>query len=227
MRWFAISIESVACHGIELSIISRCTVVRRICECLVVTPTSHSKSSHSTGIFRNAMLLKLSLPCELWRETRTLWCRTLPVSGKKTAWDEGRKLWEINALRWLLTRSLSSLFDSGGNMALSLLDIAICSAALLIFHWLSNRGSRRSSLPLPPCLPGLPVIGNLRDLQADENWLTFLQWGKAYSMFKPLIWHILLLPSLPLVRLWSHPLTFARNWFCICEHTGSGRWPLR
>ncbi|CAL1695172.1 unnamed protein product [Somion occarium] len=62
-------------------------------------------------------------------------------------------------------------------MGFTLLNIAICSAALLAFHWLySRRGSRHSS---PPSLPGLPIIGNLRDLQAHENWLTFFRWGKA------------------------------------------------
>lgn len=43
---------------------------------------------------------------------------------------------------------------------------------------------QRPRLPFPPGPKGLPLIGNLRDLPAQYQWLKYEKWGQEFG--KPL-----------------------------------------
>lgn len=45
--------------------------------------------------------------------------------------------------------------------------------------------SRKRSTPMPPGPPGLPILGNVRDMPTDHEWLTFTEWGKTYGEHLP------------------------------------------
>ncbi len=36
---------------------------------------------------------------------------------------------------------------------------------------------------LPPGPKGLPLVGNLCDMPAEQEWLTFTRWGEKYGTF--------------------------------------------
>lgn len=40
------------------------------------------------------------------------------------------------------------------------------------------QGRRRSRLPFPPGPKGHPLIGNLRDMPAQYQWLKYEEWGR-------------------------------------------------
>ena len=42
--------------------------------------------------------------------------------------------------------------------------------------------ARSHGLPLPPGPPGLPVLGNLREVQAELPWKLYHELGKTYGM---------------------------------------------
>jgi hypothetical protein len=41
----------------------------------------------------------------------------------------------------------------------------------------------RPKLPFPPGPPKHPLIGNLLNFPLDQQWLTFLEWGKEYGRY--------------------------------------------
>ena len=63
------------------------------------------------------------------------------------------------------------------------LDIAVCVLTLLLLRWVYNRRARGNAqnLPHPPGPPGLPLIGNLRDLPTHPAWLKYEQWSREYG----------------------------------------------
>ncbi|TFK25351.1 cytochrome P450 [Coprinopsis marcescibilis] len=54
--------------------------------------------------------------------------------------------------------------------------------ATLGFLWIVRRRSgKKSRLPLPPGPPGLPLIGNLKDMPTSLEWERYHEWCKEYN----------------------------------------------
>ncbi|KAH8110769.1 cytochrome P450 [Phellopilus nigrolimitatus] len=68
-------------------------------------------------------------------------------------------------------------------MLLILLEaIAFLCASLCLRVWLSRRKLKSSrGLPCPPGPKGLPLLGNIFDMPAAEEWETARQWGEQYG----------------------------------------------
>ncbi|CAL1695170.1 unnamed protein product [Somion occarium] len=56
---------------------------------------------------------------------------------------------------------------------------AICLFTLGLWAYLSR--TMRDRLRQPPGPPGLPLIGNLKDMPSDEAWLTYIKWSQQYD----------------------------------------------
>jgi hypothetical protein len=50
--------------------------------------------------------------------------------------------------------------------------------------YLLLRRRQQSQLPFPPGPKGLPLIGNLRDLTNEDQWLTYEKWGQELGKQK-------------------------------------------
>jgi hypothetical protein len=61
-----------------------------------------------------------------------------------------------------------------------LVDLLVVALAFLAFSTLYSRGKQKK-LPFPPGPTRLPVIGNLLDMPAGAEWITYKQWGKLYG----------------------------------------------
>jgi cytochrome P450 len=61
----------------------------------------------------------------------------------------------------------------------SALDVAFVGLAVWLAKQLLNK--RKSSLPLPPGPPGLPLIGNVLDLPQSQPHKTYIEWGQKYG----------------------------------------------
>ena len=53
---------------------------------------------------------------------------------------------------------------------------AVSLLSAIVYLLLQRR--QRSLLPFPPGPKGLPLIGNLRDLPNDNQWLRYEKWGQ-------------------------------------------------
>ena len=70
-------------------------------------------------------------------------------------------------------------------MSFTYLQLFAVSLLSAIVYLLMQR-RRRSQLPFPPGPKGLPLIGNLRDIPNDYQWLTYEKWGKDLGEQKDL-----------------------------------------
>ncbi|KAK0242387.1 cytochrome P450 [Armillaria nabsnona] len=59
-----------------------------------------------------------------------------------------------------------------------LLDVFCAITALVIIRRILQP---RLYAPLPPGPAGLPLVGNILDMPADNEWLTFAKWGELYG----------------------------------------------
>ncbi|KAF7327105.1 Cytochrome P450 [Mycena kentingensis (nom. inval.)] len=66
-------------------------------------------------------------------------------------------------------------------MSAPLAIYSLVAAALLgvVYHKISTRN--RSRLPLPPGPPKLPLVGNLFQMPADDEHLTYQRWSREYN----------------------------------------------
>ncbi|KIJ11979.1 hypothetical protein PAXINDRAFT_101436 [Paxillus involutus ATCC 200175] len=55
----------------------------------------------------------------------------------------------------------------------------LCVVAIDVAYLWPRR--KRSSLPLPPGPPSLPIVGNVRGINIAAPWLTYTDWGKLYG----------------------------------------------
>lgn len=93
----------------------------------------------------------------------------------------------ISAVPWLPTKLLEHLSRSSSptvTMSSALYTTVAPLIALASFLWLYGRRSSRprafKNIPLPP---GLPIIGNLRDLPSSYEWLTYHKWCKEFGTY--------------------------------------------
>lgn len=49
-------------------------------------------------------------------------------------------------------------------------------------RWLLRRARLSQGLRLPPGPPGLPLIGNFRDMPRGHPWITYAKWAEKYGM---------------------------------------------
>ena len=62
---------------------------------------------------------------------------------------------------------------------LSTLDILFVFLALFILRAFLRRLTQVASLPPGP--KGLPLVGNVLDMPAEKEWLTFARWGETWG----------------------------------------------
>jgi len=63
-----------------------------------------------------------------------------------------------------------------------LIDFLVVAFAFIALGILYSR-QRQKKLPFPPGPKRLPVVGNLFDMPAGSEWITYKQWGKLYGAF--------------------------------------------
>lgn len=63
----------------------------------------------------------------------------------------------------------------------SVYSIGFVLCAAFVLKWRQYR--LRRGLPLPPGPTGLPLVGNVFDLNPQHPWLSYEQWGKQYGAF--------------------------------------------
>lgn len=70
-------------------------------------------------------------------------------------------------------------------MELKLADCVVFGLALLLFRWVHSRQSKRlpPNVHHPPGPPGMPLIGNLKDVPKHPAWLTYRRWSQEYSTY--------------------------------------------
>ncbi|KAH8114932.1 cytochrome P450 [Phellopilus nigrolimitatus] len=64
------------------------------------------------------------------------------------------------------------------HIGFSLLALVIC---VLTLSWISSKKSQSSRHDLFPGPPAEPILGHLRIMPADFQWLTFADWGKKFG----------------------------------------------
>ena len=55
---------------------------------------------------------------------------------------------------------------------------ALLPLIIVLYRTIKNH----SQLPYPPGPKGLPILGNVFDLPASDQWVTVQEWGKKYGM---------------------------------------------
>ncbi|KAG6846261.1 hypothetical protein H0H93_014995, partial [Arthromyces matolae] len=64
-------------------------------------------------------------------------------------------------------------------MSVSPLNVAVASAGgFLLLSWALKP---KQGAPLPPGPTGLPVVGNVADMPATKEWVTFAEWGRKWG----------------------------------------------
>ncbi|KAH7888967.1 cytochrome P450 [Phlebopus sp. FC_14] len=64
---------------------------------------------------------------------------------------------------------------------LSVIAFALCCAVVVEVANKRLKNKKSSPYPLPPGPPALPIVGNIRGVNADAPWLTYMDWGKSYG----------------------------------------------
>ncbi|KAG6811137.1 hypothetical protein H0H92_008833 [Tricholoma furcatifolium] len=64
-------------------------------------------------------------------------------------------------------------------MSLSPFNAAVGAvSSILLLQWLLKP---KQPAPLPPGPTGLPIVGNVADMPAKKEWITFAEWGRKYG----------------------------------------------
>jgi len=64
-------------------------------------------------------------------------------------------------------------------MPITVLDVVLTLFAIALARWLHQRSLNKYVQPPGP--PGLPLVGNIRDIPADNAWSVYWQWSKLYD----------------------------------------------
>jgi hypothetical protein len=66
--------------------------------------------------------------------------------------------------------------------SLLFVDVALGIVGVVLLWHLLMKGGRASEPPYPPGPRGLPLIGNILDMPAQKEWITFSKWGRDYGL---------------------------------------------
>lgn len=68
--------------------------------------------------------------------------------------------------------------------AVLLADVVV---VVLLLYFAHRAITSKHTLPLPPGPRRLPFVGNIRDWPAEQEWLTFTEWGNKYGASRQLL----------------------------------------
>ena len=68
-------------------------------------------------------------------------------------------------------------------MAIGNILLIACTAFIILslVQRQRQRACKKTTFPLPPGPPSLPIIGNALDMPSKYQWLTFAKWAKKYG----------------------------------------------
>lgn len=70
------------------------------------------------------------------------------------------------------------LFSLASGLPTPYVALAGCLLGLVTYRFATTR---RGNPPFPPGPKALPILGNIRDVPLEREWLTYTEWAKQYG----------------------------------------------